>query len=167
MQRKRELPSSIFENTPVSKKRRRHQKSVHFQENTERISNPSTREDLKNSWYSEYDYSDFKADCIHTLKTVNAVNGDVSLIDVNEVSTRGLEDQIVRCVHFLKRKKRKQFIRLILSQQAISRVAGSSYPMRLRSISECFSTDSRKFAIALGDLDRNFSDRETGFFAPA
>jgi hypothetical protein len=149
------LPWDI-ETQQVSKKRKL-KKTVKFDDVNHTIYQHYTEGDLQNSWCSNYDYTKFKIECMLTLKAVNAVKGDVSRLDFSKISTRGLEDQIVRCVYCKKRKRRKQFIQLLLCQQEISRMNGSSDPRRLRTISESYSKDSREVGIALGKFDRFLS----------
>lgn len=149
-------------------------KSVRFSETTQTIRSSHhslLRDDIRAiSWYVKDDFYRFKLDCDDSVRASIASTRGQGLRDpgTDIICTRGLEH--IRMGHQaneLRKSERAALIRMVLARQNIHRLAGSSYPEVLRSISEKMSLESKRVAMAFGRHDHESSTRLNSWSARA
>jgi hypothetical protein len=156
--RKRYFPSFFQkvldeENNFNNKKRRCNKKSVRFEERIKVHHRHFTQEDLDSAWYAEGNYGAFENDCRDALDHADSLNGNLALIDHSKHCIRGLESLLIPEEFYLKRKRNRILVRVILQQQELDAKLGISDPGRLKDICEMISRQSNKWALELGALD--------------
>jgi hypothetical protein len=142
-------------------KRRKTKKSVQFGATTQGLSWYVTEEDAQRAWYCDAEYDSFKDECREVLMNVDAVKGDLAKVDGNKYCLRGLEDQIAPRVYYLRRKRKKSLIQMVLRQQDLHRQMGISNPQKLHTICEMYSKHSKYWALKLATLDADSCTSET------
>lgn len=143
-----------IEHAPVKKRKLR--KTVGFAAEDKVQHQHCTEEDIQNAWYSNLDYKSFTDECRDTLKKVDAVNGDVDLLDSSEICMRGLETQVIPQVFHLNRRRKKLLIGMVVRQHELHKMTGNRDDGQLRAISLMFSKHSREWGIELGAVDQAF-----------
>ena len=147
---------------PVTKKMRRRQpqKEVSFSTYPHVYLQSYSESDLVNSWYQKSDYTKFVNECKGVLRESDAVGGDFCKIDSALFCVRGLEDHVIPSLSYVKQKRRRLLIRLIVSEYKIQKgMSGQADDEKLRDMSILFSTRSRSWAMELGTLDAQGSQR--------
>ncbi len=137
-----------------TKRMRQSRKVVSFSNDTDVYLRDYSISDLANSWYQKSDYIGFANDCRRVLRETDAADGDLEKIDYSTFCFRGLEDYIIPSFSYLKQKRRRLLIRLIVGEHQIQKArAVDADGEHLRSMSVMFSRQSRSWARELGALD--------------
>jgi hypothetical protein len=69
-------------------------KSVRFAEENEVQYLEHSRDDMEGSWYTAVDWQDFRAECRQIVTFISKCNGDITSLDQERYSIRGLEEHI-------------------------------------------------------------------------
>lgn len=137
--------------------RKRIKKSVRFADAVEVAFRHATKDELKQSWYSDEDYRQFVEDIRLTIRVYRGMgfgcHNSLLLMDPTRYSVRGIEEHVMQGSFQLKKFKLLSNIRMILDQQALQRSMGISDPNSLKMISMMRSRESRQRALELAALD--------------
>jgi hypothetical protein len=121
-------------------------KSVSFATTASVKERPISQQELDSMWYQREEYTGFDTDRQKTLSAVQAVQGELQLLDPNEHCLVGLEHYLC-CKRAVARKfSIMKTIRLVLQQQHLHRKLGVTDPYSLQAVCEIFSKGSLQTA---------------------
>lgn len=112
-----------------------------------------SQQDLDSAWIQPEEYFNIESDRRRTIEAVKAANGNMNLLDANEICATGLESQIALEQTAKRRIKNMQFRKLIVEEMRFQKRCGFDDPEALQSLSEIFSQQAKKRAQLRAVLD--------------
>lgn len=138
------------------RKKQKIRKTVRFAEETDSIGSvyDLSEKELKNLWIQSNEYGAILDENHKTIATLSKANGDISILDNNEMCARGLEYQISYVMNNGNRTRYKNYVQqILLEQKNLYQIYGVANPQMLRVLSMALSQRSRNRALYHASLD--------------
>jgi hypothetical protein len=112
-----------------------------------------SNQELQSMWYDREDYAAFDRERHNTISAVTFVNGDLTYLNPEKYSVRGLEQQLTAKQSMDRQLDCRQCKRVVLEQQHFQRSSGIHDPDTLQAVSKLFSVQASNRAYLRAVVD--------------